>query len=366
MQIAPITEWYSDFQKPLIISGPCSIETEEQLKRSVLPLLPHVDFVRGGVWKPRTRPGNFEGHGEIALQWVKKLKQHHPFKFAMEVATPEHVELAHQYEVDLVWIGARTTVNPFNVAELSEALKGSHLPVLVKNPIHAELSLWKGALERFSKAGIKNLGAIHRGFHSYQKSNFRNIPLWQIPLDLKSEFPEIPLICDPSHITGDRTMVSEIAQRALDLSYDGLMIEAHCNPQEAWSDPDQQIPSEEMATLLDQLHLRNLDFTQENIIQQLEIIREQIDEADRQVLESIRQRLQLVEKIGEFKKDNNVAIFQLSRWKEIFRSRQEWAQQLQLDDEFIVDLLRLLHQQSVKKQTEIFNKDLEVSSKSNE
>ncbi len=366
MKIHPIKEWYSEFQKPLIISGPCSVETEEQFRKSVLPILDDVDFVRGGVWKPRTRPGNFEGNGEEALKWMHDLRQEHPFKFTIEIATPEHVELAQKYGVDLLWIGARTTVNPFNVSELAEALKGSPTPVLVKNPIHAELSLWKGALERFSKAGVRNLGAIHRGFHTYQKTNYRNLPLWQIPLDLKSEYPDLPLICDPSHISGDRNIILEISQKALDLNYDGLMIESHCDPVDAWSDADQQIESTQLKSILGNLLLRDASFTKENIISQLEVIRDQINEADRELLEAINQRINLVEKIGEFKKDNNVAIFQLSRWKEIFRSRQEWAEQLNLDSEFTVELLRLLHQQSVKKQTEIFNKKTHTLEKSND
>ncbi|GHE66301.1 chorismate mutase [Roseivirga thermotolerans] len=356
MVVRELKDWYPQYNKPLLISGPCSVETEEQLRNSVLPIIDKVDFVRGGIWKPRTRPGNFEGHGERALQWVQALRKETPFKFAMEVATPEHVELAHQYEVDLVWIGARTTVNPFNVAELAESFKGSELPVFIKNPIHAELSLWKGALERFSKAGVSKLGAIHRGFHSYQKNKYRNVPMWQIPLDLKSEFPELPLLCDPSHIAGDRGLVAEIAQRALDLNYDGLMIESHCKPDAAWSDAAQQIATANLPDLINGLLLRDDVFTKENIINQLELIREQIDQADRELLEALNLRMNLVEKIGEFKKENNVAIFQLSRWKEIFQSRQEWADQLNLDRQFVVEVLRLLHQQSVKTQTEVFNK----------
>jgi len=356
MHIRELKDWYTEYKKPLIISGPCSVETEAQFRTSVESILDKVDFVRGGIWKPRTRPGNFEGLGETALKWVNSFKKEQPFKFAMEVATPQHIELAHKYKVDLIWIGARTTVNPFNVAELAEALQGSPLPVLVKNPIHADLSLWKGALERFSKAGIEKLGAIHRGFYSYQTGKYRNPPMWQIPLDLKSEFPELPLICDPSHIAGNRDLVPEIAQRALDLNYDGLMIEAHCEPAKAWSDAAQQIPSTELGALLQNLLLRDASFTKENIINQLEIIREQIDQADRELLEAINHRMNLVEKIGEFKKENNVAIFQISRWKEIFNSRQEWAEQLNLDKDFVVEILRLLHQQSVKTQTEVFHK----------
>lgn len=331
------------------------MENERQFRESVSPILDKVAIVRGGIWKPRTRPGSFEGVGEVGLQWVKSLKEETPFKFATEVATPEHIGLALKYGVDMLWIGARTTVNPFNVSELASALEGVDIPVFVKNPIHPELSLWKGALERFSKAGITKLGAIHRGFHTYEKKKYRNAPFWQIPLELKSEFPELPLICDPSHISGAQDAVEPLAQRALDLDYDGVMIEAHCDPSSALSDAQQQVDTSSLLDIIDRLNPRDASFTEKTYLDQLEIIREQIDQADRELLEAIAVRMNLVERIGEFKKQNNVAIFQISRWKEIFKSRPNWGKQLNLDDEFIVDLLRLLHQQSVKKQTEVFN-----------
>lgn len=355
MQIDDLKVWMGDYKKPLVIAGPCSVETKEQLRMSIMPILSKTDIVRGGIWKPRTRPGSFEGVGEVGLKWVNELKEEFDFKFATEVATPEHAALALKYGVDAVWIGARTTVNPFNVSEMASALRGVNIPVLVKNPVHPELSLWKGALERFSKAGISKLGAIHRGFHTYETHKYRNSPFWQIPLDLKSEFPELPLICDPSHIGGSRDLVAAISQKALDLNYDGLMIETHHDPQNALSDAAQQVGSNQFLDIIAGLNLRDERFTDKNYLDQLEIIREQIDQADRELLEAIAIRMNLVEKIGEFKKDNNVAIFQVGRWKEIFKSRPEWAKQMNLDPEFIVELLRLLHQQSVKKQTEVFN-----------
>lgn len=355
MQITELKDWIIDYKKPLVIGGPCSVESEEQLRKSVLPLIGHIDIIRGGIWKPRTRPGSFEGVGEKGLQWVRALKEETSFKFATEVATPEHVELALKYGVDVLWIGARTTVNPFNVSELAAALQGVDIPVFVKNPVHPELSLWKGALERFSKAGITKLGAIHRGFHTYEKKKYRNAPFWQIPLELKSEFPSLPLICDPSHIGGTRDLIEPLSQRALDLDYDGVMIEAHNDPSSALSDAQQQVSTTSLLEIVDNLHPRDPSFTEKSYLDQLEVIREQIDQADRELLEAIAVRMSLVEKIGDIKKENNVAIFQISRWKEIFKSRPEWGRQLNLDDEFIVDLLRLLHQQSVKKQTEVFH-----------
>lgn len=355
MQIDDLKTWIGDYKKPLVIAGPCSVETKEQLLESILPILDKTDIVRGGIWKPRTRPGSFEGIGEVGLKWVNELKKEFDFKFATEVATPEHAALALKYGVDVIWIGARTTVNPFNVSEMASALAGINIPVLVKNPVHPELSLWKGALERFSKAGISKLGAIHRGFHTFETNKYRNSPFWQIPLDLKSEFPELPLICDPSHIGGSRNLIAPIAQKALDLNYDGLMIETHYNPDTALSDAAQQVGPKEFLEIMAGLNLRDARFTDKNYLDQLDIIREQIDQADRELLEAIAIRMNLVEKIGEFKKDNNVAIFQVGRWKEIFKSRPDWAKQMNLDPDFIVELLRLLHQQSVKKQTEVFN-----------
>ena len=351
--------WYEQSANPLIIAGPCSAESEDQLRRSIFPILNSIQYVRAGIWKPRTRPGHFEGAGSEGLQWLQNLREEKPFKIATEVATPEHVQMALTYDVDLLWIGARTTVNPFAVSEIAEALQGIDTPVLVKNPIHPELALWKGAIERLGKAGIHKLGAIHRGFHSYQKSKFRNIPLWQIPLDLKSDFPDLPLICDPSHIGGERPMIFDISQRALDLSYDGLMIETHFDPDQAYSDPKQQVTPQHLIEILDNIKTRNLEFSDELNQGQLDIIREQIDQADQEILEAIAKRLDLVEQIGEFKRDNNVAIFQISRWKEIFKSRQKLGKEMDLNPKFVVDVLRLLHQQSVKRQTEVFNKKAE-------
>ncbi|MFY0591294.1 chorismate mutase [Roseivirga sp.] len=356
MQIDGLEGWAKDYIKPMVIAGPCSVESEEQFRKSVKPILEKSDIIRGGIWKPRTRPGSFEGVGEEGLKWVNAAKDEFGFKFTTEVATPEHIELALKHKVDVLWIGARTTVNPFNVSELATALQGVDIPLLVKNPVHPELSLWKGALERFYKAGITKLGAIHRGFHTYDKNKYRNPPFWQIPLDLKSEFPDLPLICDPSHIGGSNQLIADISQKAMDLNYDGLMIETHYNPKVALSDAAQQVDSYQLLDILSDLNLRDERFTDLNHLSQLELIRQQIDQADRELLEAIAIRMSLVEKIGEYKKENNVAIFQVGRWKEIFKSRPEWAKKMNLDPDFTVEVLRLLHQQSVKKQTEVFNK----------
>ena len=364
MRIEPLENWVPDYQKPLIIAGPCSVESQAQFSEMIERLPSQkVHFVRGGIWKPRTRPGNFEGHGAKAFEWVNTTKKSHPFRFATEVATPEHVDRALAQGVDLLWIGARTTVNPFNVQQLADALKGKDVAVLVKNPINPDLSLWKGAMERFADAGITKLGAIHRGFHSHQPSRFRNPPIWQIPLELKSHWPEMPLICDPSHIGGDAAMVQEIAQRALDLDYDGLMIESHCNPSVALSDAKQQVSPETLDEILSSLALRASTFSDVLLNDELDQLRQQIDQADRDILDAIATRMGLVERIGNYKKENNVAIFQISRWKEVFKSRPEWGKLLDLDPEFIMELYRQIHQQSVKKQTAVFNKeDKEVDS----
>ena len=357
MQIAPLESWVAGYSKPLVITGPCSVESPQQFHdtlQQLLPLQPH--FIRGGIWKPRTRPGSFEGIGAKALDWVNREKQDNPFHFATEVATPEHAEHALASGADLLWIGARTTVNPFQVQQIADAVAGKDVAVFVKNPINPDLALWRGAIERFAKAGITKLGAIHRGFHVHHPSRFRNEPLWQIPLDLKSELPGLPLICDPSHITGKRDMIFEIAQRALDLNFDGLMIESHCQPDEALSDAAQQVTPEALANIFQSLTLRSGSFSEDLVRSQLEVIREEIDRADHDIIEALAKRLNLVEQIGSYKKENNVAIFQLSRWKEIFKSRPQWAKSLDLDEEFIRDLYRLIHQQSVKRQTTVFNK----------
>lgn len=355
MKVEKLDDWVIGYKKPMIISGPCSIESKAQFFETIEGLKDTgIDFIRGGIWKPRTRPGTFEGIGNKGLEWIKEAKDRYQVEIATEVASPQHVDLALNAGVGLIWIGARTTVSPFIVQEIAESLRGIDIPVFIKNPINPDLSLWKGAIERFYKADITKLGAIHRGFDSFQKTKYRNVPLWQIPIELKSEFPELPLICDPSHIAGKRNMVKEIAQKALDLNYDGLMIESHINPSEALSDPEQQLTPNSIQELLKKLEYRDATSSNRAYIDHLDIIREQIDQADREILEAIATRMNLVEKIGEFKKENNVAIFQIGRWKEIFKTRPKWAKALNLDADFIKELYRFIHQQSVQKQTGIY------------
>jgi chorismate mutase len=348
--------------RPLLIAGPCSAETPEQIRRVVEELLPlQVPYIRVGVWKPRTRPGTFEGMGVEALKWLKELKDEVGVAFAIEVANPTHVELALQYGMDLLWIGARTTVNPFAVQEIADALKGVKIPVLVKNPINPDLALWMGGIERIEKADVSSVGAIHRGFSLLEERYYRNAPLWQIPLELKSLRPDIPLICDPSHIGGKRDLIADIAQKALDLNYDGLMIEVHPNPDKAWSDAAQQITSARLQQLMTELVLRDSTFRDTKIVDRLAEIRRQIDHADREILEAIARRMKLVEQVGSFKRENNVAIFQIQRWKEVFGTRPLWGEKLQLDKEFVMEIYRQIHQASIKLQTEILHKNEQPS-----
>ncbi len=342
---------------PLIIAGPCSAESEEQL-RDICAQLRDLDIpiTRAGVWKPRSRPRNFEGAGVEALKWIKNISSEFHQQFAIEVATPEHVEAGLKHGIEIFWIGARTSVNPFAVQEIADALKGVEASVMVKNPINPDLSLWRGAIERVQQAGIKEVAAIHRGFSSFQESKFRNPPAWQIPIELKSMMPDIPLICDPSHIGGSRSMIYDISQKALDLNYDGLMIETHPRPDEALSDAEQQITPLQLSEVMSQLKIRDEKSDNEAFLNQLEDLREKIDQADREIVEAIAARMRIVDRIGEYKKENNVTIFQLERWKEILETRPQWAKALLLNENFIQELYKIIHSESIKSQTDIMNR----------
>lgn len=354
MDISSIEHWGLGLGKPLYIAGPCSVETPEQLDRTVSALVNEgVKVIRGGVWKPRTRPNSFEGVGGMALPWIRDVKKKYGVHFAVEVASPEHVEEALKHGIDIFWIGARSTANPFTVQEIANSLKGVDIPVLVKNPVNPDLALWIGALERFHQAGIKKLGAIHRGFSNFNDKTYRNSPTWQIPLGLKTHFPEIPLLNDPSHICGRRDLIPQISQMALDLNFDGLMIESHIDPDNAWSDAAQQLLPADLGGLLMTLKTRNILIENPLLQSQLEVIREQIDEVDREILEILSRRMSLVEKAGEYKRLNNVAVFQMERWKKVFETRPEWAEALRLNPEFAKDLFQLIHTESIKKQTEV-------------
>ncbi|WP_017731192.1 bifunctional 3-deoxy-7-phosphoheptulonate synthase/chorismate mutase type II [Nafulsella turpanensis] len=343
-------------QQPLYIAGPCSAETPEQLRTTALAVQQlGIKLVRAGVWKPRTRPNSFEGVGVEALKWIQEIKKETGLAFAIEVANPLHVEAALQYDIDVLWIGARSTVNPFTVQEIADALQGTDKPVLVKNPINPDLSLWMGAFERLKGRGIDKLGAIHRGFSSFAESRYRNIPAWQIPIELKRLMPDLPLICDPSHIGGDSLMIEGISQMALDLDYDGLMIETHPTPAEAWSDAKQQVSPAQLQEILSRLRKRDPASQHPEFADKLEEIRDQIDQADREILEALHRRMELVGRIGEYKRNHNIAILDLKRWNEIFESRPQWGKKFGLKKSFIKELYKLVHQASIKMQTNILN-----------
>lgn len=358
MSILPLSQWFNwDADKPLIIAGPCSAESYNQVMETARELakLGTVNVLRAGVWKPRSRPGSFQGMGEPALGWLAEAKQETGLRLAVEVATAQHVEAALKYDIDVLWVGARTSANPFSTDQLASALQGVDIPVLVKNPIHPDLELWLGSIERFSKAGVKKLGAIHRGFSPFQKSQYRNLPKWEIPIDLKSLLPELPVICDPSHIAGDPDLIMEISQKALDLSMDGLMIESHINPKAALSDAFQQITPSELGELLSELTFRKMSPTSTEFIDILETLREKIDSLDQQLLELLSQRMDIVKEIGEYKRDNNVAVMQLRRWEAMIKSRIDFGKQQGLEEHYVKNLLRLVHKESIRKQAEILS-----------
>ena len=348
----------------MIIAGPCSAESPEQLLTIAIQLQKlGIDIMRAGVWKPRTRPNSFEGNGEEALTWLSEVKKKVPIKMATEVASPKHVETALKYDMDVLWLGARTTVNPFLVQEIANALRGIDIPILVKNPINPELALWRGSIERINNTGITKIAAVHRGFSSYQKSKYRNIPSWQIAIELKSNFPELPLICDPSHISGNRDMILEVSQKALDLGYDGLMIETHPNPVMALSDPDQQVPLSTFGNLLEQLRFTKKHSDDALFISQLEQLRERIDQLDQEIIEILSMRKQLIENIGNYKKENNVTVFQLERWNEIINTRMEWGKSKNLSTQYIQEIYKAIHDESIRIQTEIMGKETEKTKK---
>lgn len=352
------TTWLNDFQlnHPLIIAGPCSAETEEQVLKIAHELKKSdVSIFRAGIWKPRTRPGGFEGVGAIGLKWLQKAKQETGLLLATEVATRAHVELVLKHDIDIVWIGARTTVNPFAVQEIAEVLKNTDKIVLLKNPVNPDLSLWIGGLERLYNANIKKLGIIHRGFSTHEKNKYRNNPEWQIAIEMQSKFPDLPMICDPSHITGNRNMIQQVSQQALDLNYDGLMIETHINPDKAWSDAAQQVTPDELKNILKNLKVRKQteeDFDYTSAIAKL---RTQIDEIDGKVLEIIGKRMKIVQQIGELKRERNVAILQNHRWQEILERMLLIGKQEELSEEFIISLFKAVHQESIHHQGKVIN-----------
>ncbi|WP_199141096.1 chorismate mutase [Pedobacter sp. ASV12] len=357
LNIQPLNSWISVKNEPLLISGPCSAETEEQLLSTahLLAATGKVSVLRAGIWKPRTRPGEFEGIGSIGLEWLKRAKAETGLPTAVEVANAKHVEEALAAGVDILWIGARSTVNPFTVQEIADALQGVDIPVLVKNPVNPDLQLWIGALERINKAGITKLGAIHRGFSSFEKSAFRNEPMWEMAIQLKTLCPELPIINDPSHICGNRDLISYVAQKALDLDMQGLMIESHIDPSVAWTDAKQQVTPAALADIVNNFTLRKPESKNEDFTDKLADLRAQIDKIDDLVFQKLAERMGITQKIGEYKRDNGVTILQVNRWDEIMKKRTAFAKALKLDLNFTEKLLELIHGESIRKQTEIMN-----------
>lgn len=351
--------WLDDFQlnHPLVIAGPCSAETEEQVLKIAHELKnSDVSIFRAGIWKPRTRPGGFEGVGEIGLKWLQKAKAETGLLMATEVATAAHVKLALEHDIDVLWIGARTTVNPFAVQEIADALQGTDKIVLLKNPVNPDLSLWIGGLERLYNANIKKLGVIHRGFSTYEKTKYRNNPEWQIAIDLQNRFPDLPLICDPSHITGRRDMIQEVSQQALDLNYDGLIIETHIDPDNAWSDAAQQVTPATLKQMFINLRVRKVTDDESEYNQKMAKLRMQIDEFDGKLLEILGNRMKVADKIGLLKKEKNVAILQNQRWNEILGKMILEGEEKGLSNEFVMQLFKAIHQESITHQEKVINK----------
>jgi chorismate mutase len=357
LNIQPLSSWIKTGKEPLLIAGPCSAETEEQLVATahLLAKTGRVTALRAGIWKPRTRPGEFEGIGSIGLKWLSRAKEETGLPTAVEVATAKHVEEALKAGVDILWVGARSTVNPFTVQEIADALKGVDVPVMVKNPVNPDLSLWIGALERINNAGITKLAAIHRGFSSHEKTAFRNEPMWDLAISLKTHAPELPIINDPSHICGNRELLGYVAQKALDLDMQGLMIESHIDPSVAWTDAKQQVTPSALVELIERLTLRKAEIKGADLNDKLGELRNQIDKLDDVVFQKMAERMQIVEKIGNYKKENNITILQVNRWDEILNKRIAYAKALRLSPEFAEKVLELIHSESIRKQTEIMN-----------
>jgi len=359
LNIQPLNTWIKTGSEPLLIAGPCSAETEDQLVATcqLLANTGRVSALRAGIWKPRTRPGEFEGIGSIGLEWLQTAKRETGLPVTVEVATGKHVEEALKAGVDILWVGARSTVNPFTVQEIADALKGVDVPVMVKNPVNPDLSLWIGALERINNAGITKLAAIHRGFSSYEKTAFRNEPMWDIAIHLKTLAPHLPLICDPSHISGNRELIGYVSQKALDLDMQGLMIESHIDPSVAWTDAKQQVTPSALAELIGRLTLRKPEVRDAEVNDKLTELRNDIDKIDDLLIQKMAERMQIAEKIGTYKRDNNITILQVNRWEEILNKRINYGKALKLSPEFTEKLLELIHAESIRKQTEIMNKN---------
>ena len=343
----------SDNERPIVIAGPCSAETEEQVMTTATQLSQKgCHMFRAGVWKPRTKPGGFEGNGEKALPWMKRVKDETGMLVATEVATPKHVELALKYDVDILWVGARTSANPFAMQELADSLVGVDVPVFVKNPVNPDLELWIGAMERINRAGVKRMAAIHRGFSSYDKKIYRNLPMWQIPIELHRRIPNLPIICDPSHIGGRRELIAPLCQQAMDLGFEGLIVESHCQPDDAWSDAKQEVTPDVLDYILSLLVVRDDTVTTEGI----QALRKQIDEFDNELMNLLAKRMRVCREIGQYKKEHNMTVLQASRYNEILEKRGAQGSLCGLSADSVARIFEEIHEESVRQQLEIINK----------
>jgi len=353
MNIEPIILPGVPQKRPMVISGPCSAETEEQVMETARQLADKgIKIFRAGIWKPRTKPGGFEGVGTEGLQWLKRVKKETGMYVSTEVANAKHVFEALKAGIDILWIGARTTANPFAVQEIADALKGVDIPVFVKNPVNPDVELWIGALQRIYNAGLKQIGAIHRGFSTFDKDIYRNTPQWQVPIELRRRIPNLPIICDPSHIGGKRELIAPICQQAMDLNFDGLIIESHCNPDSAWSDATQQITPDVLEYILNLLVIRKETQSTENLAQ----LRKQIDECDDNLIAILAKRMRICREIGVFKKEHNITVLQSQRYREIIEKRGLQGGQCDMDPKFIEKVFEAVHAESVREQMEIINK----------
>jgi chorismate mutase len=357
LKVMPISHWLPKIDNPLLISGPCSLESEEQALSTARELAKdkRVFVYRGGIWKPRTRPGMFEGVGSIGLEWLKLVKQETGLLTGTEVANAQHVEECLKAGVDVMWIGARSTASPFVVQEIADVLKGTDQIIMVKNPVNPDVQLWVGALERLNQAGLKNLVAIHRGFTPFSDTKYRNYPNWKTVIELKRILPNLPIICDPSHISGKREYLFEISQKAFDIGMDGLMIESHIDPSCALSDKDQQVTPADLAKILDKLVIRYANSDDPQFENKLELLRGRIDGIDHEIMEVLAQRMSIVRQIGQYKKENRVTALQINRWAQIMEDRARLAEKLSLDDSFVKALFQLIHEDSVRQQTDIMD-----------
>jgi chorismate mutase len=357
LTINPVREWLPQINNPLIFAGPCSLETEEQVLETAKQLAkdPRIFLFRGGIWKPRTRPGSFEGIGSVGLQWLKQVKEETGLWVGTEVANAHHTEEALKAGIDVLWIGARSTASPFVVQEIADVLKGTDSVVMIKNPVNPDIQLWVGALERVNQAGIKNLVAIHRGFTPFSETPYRNYPNWKTVIELKRQFPHLPILCDPSHIAGKREYLLEIAQKAFDMGLDGLMIESHIDPSHALSDKEQQLTPEGLHTLLDKLVIRHENTDNPQFENQLELLRSRIDALDKELIEVLSSRTEIVREIGKYKKENNVTALQINRWTQLINNRVKLGRDMNLNEIFTKTLFQFIHEDSVRIQTEIMD-----------